>query len=84
MSGDAEDHLSMEEGEFWYYEPLDNSWHALPPHPGKSRWAPSSFLIDGVVYLFNGTTYFESQGYIYQTESYKFDLQGLRKMRYGQ
>ena len=77
LSGDGEDHLSMEEGEFWYYEPFDDSWHQLPSHPGKSRWAPASFIIDGVVYLFNGTTYFQSEGYVYQNESYKFNLEEL-------
>lgn len=77
LSGDGEDHLSMEEGEFWSYEPLNDTWHQLPSHPGKSRWAPASFIINGIVYLFNGTTYFEGSGYVYQTEAYKFDLEGL-------
>jgi len=75
LSGDGEDHLSMEEGEFWEYDPALNEWTQLPPHPGKSRWAPASFIIDGVVYLFNGTTYFNTIGYVYQTEAYKFNLE---------
>lgn len=77
LSGDGDDHSSMETGEFWSYDPILDIWSQLPPHPGKSRWAPASFLIDGVVYLFNGTAFFEGQGYVYQTEAYKFDLDAL-------
>lgn len=75
LSGDGGDHLSMEEGEFWEYDPAFNAWTQLPSHPGKSRWAPASFIIDSVVYLFNGTTYFEGSGYVYQEQAYKFVLE---------
>ena len=74
LSGDGDDHLSMETGEMWSYDPLTNTWDSLPPHPGKSRWAPASFVIDGVVYLYNGTTFFEGTGYVYQEEAYSYDL----------
>jgi N-acetylneuraminic acid mutarotase len=77
LSGDGDDHLSMEEGEFWEYDPEANSWTQLPSHPGKSRWAPASFIIDDVVYLFNGTSYFEGAGYFYQEEAYKYDLEPI-------
>lgn len=77
LSGDGDDHLSMDEGEFWEYDPGLNTWRQLPSHPGKSRWAPASFIIDGVVYLFNGTAYFEGLGSFYQAEAYKFDLDSL-------
>jgi N-acetylneuraminic acid mutarotase len=77
LSGDGDDHLSMETGEMWSYDPLLNTWDSLPPHPGKSRWAPASFVIDGVVYLYNGTTFFEGTGYVYQAEAYSFDLKGM-------
>ncbi len=77
LSGDGEDHSSMEEGEFWEYNPVTNEWAQLPPHPGKSRWAPASFIIDGVVYLINGSSYFAGSGYVFQEEAYKFDLEAL-------
>ncbi len=77
LSGDGEDHSSMEEGEFWEYNPVTNDWVQLPPHPGKSRWAPASFIIDGVVYLINGSSFFAGSGYVFQEEAYKFDLEAL-------
>jgi N-acetylneuraminic acid mutarotase len=77
LSGDGDDHLSMETGEMWRYDPETNTWDSLPPHPGKSRWAPASFVIDGVVYLYNGTSYFESSGFVYQAEAYSFDLKEM-------
>lgn len=55
LSGDGENHGSMDTGEFWSYDPATDTWEELPPHPGKSRWAPASFIINGEVYLINGT-----------------------------
>jgi len=69
LSGDGEDHDSMETGEFWAYDPLSDTWDELPSHPYSSRWAPASFIIDGEVYIINGTSFSE-----YKTEVYKFDL----------
>jgi N-acetylneuraminic acid mutarotase len=77
LSGDGDDHLSMETGEMWRYDPLLNTWDSLPPHPGKSRWAPASFVIDGVAYLYNGTSYFKGTGFVYQAEAYSFDLKEM-------
>jgi N-acetylneuraminic acid mutarotase len=77
LSGDGDDHLSMETGEFWMYDPALDAWQELTPHPGKSRWAPSSFIINGEVYLFNGTSFFQGSGSVYQSESYKFNLDSL-------
>lgn len=77
LSGDGDDHSSMETGEFWSFDPVLDAWTQLPPHPGPSRWAPSSFIIDGVVYLFNGTAWFNATGNVYQSEAYKFDLDAL-------
>lgn len=56
LSGDGSDHRSMQEGEFWSYDPELNEWEEMPPHPGSSRWAPASFIIDGWVYLLSGPT----------------------------
>ncbi len=54
LSGDGEGHTSMDQGEFWSYDPQSNSWEQLESHPEKSRWAPASFVLDDEVYLLNG------------------------------
>ena len=75
LSGDGGDHTSMEEGEFWSYDPELDLWEELPPHPGVSRWAPTSFILDGWVYLLGGPTnvngnlsYTPNNNYRYQLE----------------
>ena len=57
LSGDGEDHQSMETGEFWAYDPVADTWLELPPHPEGSRWAPASFIIDGEAYIINGPSF---------------------------
>ncbi|MDA9774621.1 hypothetical protein N9B82_06650, partial [Saprospiraceae bacterium] len=69
LSGDGDDHNSMQTGEFWAYDPVADSWEEWPAHPGSSRWAPASFVVDGEVYIINGTTFGS-----YVTTVYKFDL----------
>ena len=54
LSGDGEGHTSMASGEFWQYDPLNDTWASWPDHPGMSRWAPSSFVLNNEVYLING------------------------------
>ena len=57
LSGDGDDHGPMATGEFHVFDPSDDSiWHVLPPHPGFSRWAPGSFVLQGSskAYLFGG------------------------------
>lgn len=54
LSGDGDDHNFMETGEFWEYDPLSDSWVELTAHPGSSRWAPGSFVIDNYVYMIGG------------------------------
>lgn len=57
LSGDGDDHRTMETGEFHVFDPTESSvWHSLPPHPGVSRWAPGSFVLQGSsqVYLLGG------------------------------
>lgn len=74
LSGDGETHSSMDEGEFWSFDPVANVWEQLPSHPGKSRWAPSSFVIDDHVYIINGQVYSPITGEQYVTEIYRYDL----------
>lgn len=57
LSGDGDDHSSMEEGEFWQYDPEADAWFQWPSHPGMSRWAPASFVLNDEVYLINGMSY---------------------------
>jgi len=51
LSGDGDDHSSMETGELWEYMPVSDSWLWHPPHPGNSRWAPGAFVIGCDVYF---------------------------------
>ncbi len=69
LSGDGEDHDSMETGEFWRYDADSNQWTQLLPHPGASRWAPASFILDNEVYVINGSSFGN-----YDVEAYKYDL----------
>ena len=57
LSGDGDDHSSMDEGEFWQYDPTSDDWFQWPSHPGMSRWAPASFVLNDEVYLVNGMSY---------------------------
>ncbi len=56
LSGTDNFHDNLATGEFWQYIPEIDSWIELEPHPGQSRWAPSSFIIDGYVYIVSGWT----------------------------
>jgi N-acetylneuraminic acid mutarotase len=69
LSGDGDNHDSMETGEFWAYDPISDNWEEMPPHPESSRWAPASFIINGEVYIINGTSFSQ-----YVTEIYKYNL----------
>ena len=54
LSGDGDNHSFMDEGEFWQYDHDTDMWNQLPPHPGVSRWAPGSLVINDDVYFFGG------------------------------
>lgn len=51
LSGQGENHLNLETGEFWEYDPDLDTWHELEAHPGSGRWAPGSFVIDNMLYF---------------------------------
>lgn len=75
LSGEGDDHGPMETGEFWSYDPVTDSWDALTAHPGSSRWAPASFVINDEVYLINGMVRdFFTFNFEYQDVTYKFSL----------
>ena len=54
LSGDGDNHGFMDTGELWEYQPNDDSWVQLQAHPGRSRWAPGSFVINCTVYFTSG------------------------------
>ncbi|MDA9773703.1 T9SS type A sorting domain-containing protein [Saprospiraceae bacterium] len=56
LSGTDTNHDNLSEGEFWQYIPENDSWLQLESHPGVSRWAPASFIIDNFVYMATGWT----------------------------
>lgn len=73
LSGDGDDHSYMATGEMWRYDPATDSWTALTAHPGQSRWAPGSFVINNEVYFFGGLNRLTTQ---FPLDLWKFDLQG--------
>ena len=71
LSGDGEDHSSMETGENWQYDPVSDSWNEWPAHPGMSRWAPASFVLNGDIYLINGMS-MDPGSFDYMSTNWKF------------
>jgi N-acetylneuraminic acid mutarotase len=69
LSGDGDNHDYMDTGEMWRYNPTDDTWLQFPPHPGKSRWAPGSFVINDEVFFFGGVNRF--------TNTYPKDLTSI-------
>jgi hypothetical protein len=65
LSGDGDDHGPMGTGEFHVFDPSSKlpssgtttatttgTWRSLPPHPGRSRWAPGSFVLRGTAQVY--------------------------------
>ncbi len=71
LSGDGDDHSFMSTGEMWRYSPDTDEWKSLTPHPGISRWAPGSFVINNEVYFFGGQN---RQTFGFPSDLWKFDL----------
>jgi hypothetical protein len=65
LSGDGSDHGPMATGEFHVFDPSSKPssgtetgrWQSLPPHPGRSRWAPGSFVIRGTAHVYFSSGY---------------------------
>ncbi len=72
LSGDGSNHSFMEEGEFWQYDPADDSWLQMSSHPGISIWAPGSFVIADTLYFISGQN--RQTGFI-QPDSWKHVLE---------
>jgi N-acetylneuraminic acid mutarotase len=71
LSGDGANHSYMQTGEMWQYDPAFDAWLQLPPHPGQSRWAPGSFVINNEVYFFGGLNRLTNQ---FPTDLWKYSL----------
>lgn len=71
LSGDGDNHSFMSTGEMWRYNAASDTWTQLPSHPGRSLWAPGSFVIADTVYFFGG---FNRQFSTYPNVMYKFHL----------
>ena len=54
LSGDGDDHNPLDNGEFWQYNPVNDSWVQLNSHPGDAIWAPGSFVIGCDAYFLLG------------------------------
>lgn len=54
LSGDGDDHSTLDSGELWEYDPQNDSWLQLDSHPGNSRWAPGCFVINCNIYFTSG------------------------------
>jgi N-acetylneuraminic acid mutarotase len=54
LSGDGDNHGPLDYGEFWKYNPTNDTWTEMPAHPGGARWAPGSFVLGCYVYLTAG------------------------------
>ncbi|WP_020536338.1 GEVED domain-containing protein [Lewinella cohaerens] len=74
VAGDDRFHDHIPDNEtFMMYDAEEDEWSYLPELPNRSRWAPSSFIIDDILYLFGGISYFINSD---QT-MWKFDLNYL-------
>ena len=71
LSGDGDNHSFMATGEMWRYNPSNDSWMSFPPHPGQSRWAPGSFVINNEVYFFGGRNRLTN---IFPSDLWMFDM----------
>lgn len=54
ISGEDEGHQNYDSGYFYQYIPTTDTWEKQESHPGDSRWATGTFVIDQVVYLVGG------------------------------
>ncbi len=73
LSGDGDDHGPLSAGEFWEYNPVNDSWSQLSSHPGGAIWAPGNFVIGCDVYFLLGQNWNNNSG-TYPISVYKYKL----------
>ena len=73
LSGDGDNHGPLDSGEFWEYNPSNDSWNQLPSHPGGAIWAPGNFVIGCDVYFLLGQNRNTSPG-TYPISVYQYKL----------
>lgn len=73
LSGADNDHNVFSTGEFWEYDPIGDTWTALPPHPGSSRFGPTQFVIDNYIYIAGGY-YRMNSTFIGETTMWRYQL----------
>lgn len=82
LSGDGDDHSTMEQGEFHAFYPgniannVSGWWMQLTPHPGASRWAPGSFVMRGTARAYF-TSGLERSSNILYADLWQADLTSL-------
>ena len=64
----------LDGGGWWQYDPLADAWFQWPSHPGMSRWAPASFVLDDEVYLIIGMSY-DPGTFDYMATNWKLGMQ---------
>lgn len=79
--GVKEHHRSMDTAEFWRYDPMSDEWAAYPAPPGRSRWAPTNFILGDYVYYLQGVVRqgHEDEGNFVQTwptQGYRMKIMG--------
>jgi hypothetical protein len=71
IAGDDATHAHVPDYEtFMMYNPDTDDWEYLPSLPNGSRWAPSSFIIDDVLYYLGGLDFDN----LSDVSMWKFDL----------
>jgi len=74
LGGDDATHSHVPPSQtFMFYDPQVQEWGYLPPLPEGSRWACSSFIIDDILYYFDGADYDTPTN----SSVWKFDLSKL-------
>jgi len=81
LSGQNEMHVNFSEGEFWEYDPAEDSWTQLESHPGtSSRWAPGNFVINKNLYFFAGLVGFGNNQML-ANDVFSFNLDDVNSVR---